>query len=256
MALKEGTEKGKENEGEIRNAELLAIVAQLQKDLAEMKKEKSTPTAMPMSSGMSPEQFKQFIEATKESNKKELDYEEGIYEEDIPTDDYDEEGVRFCAPFVGYVIVDDVRKGKRVKLPWGKKSAFFEYAATRKIQQGKYEATAPFSVYRSHSKKEIKWLREHTNYNLMFYESSTDAVNVDLLKIQKLGRIMTLLKNYELHDILKRCREYEVPISEDAARMRMQLAYKMADRELESEGIKAKQTLEATSKEALILGQE
>lgn len=253
MSLKEGTE-GTNNTSP--NDDVLKLVAQLQKELKELKEAKTAqPTTTVAPGGLSPEQFKSIMEAVKAPTK-ELDYEEGVYEEQIPVDDFDAEGVRFCAPFVGYCIVDDVRKGQRVKLPFGKKSVFFDYAATRKVQQGKYEATAPFSVYRSHSKKEIEWLRNHTYYNVMFYESSNAAVQADLLKIQKLGKFMSILKNLEFHDIIKRCNEYGVPISEDAPTMRMQLAQKIVEREMELEGVTAQQKLEAISKEAMILNQK
>ena len=255
MALTEGTEQSSNQHNP--QEDVLKLVAKLQKELQELKESKSEqPSTSVMPMGLTTEQFKSIIEAAKSNGTaKDLDYEDGIYEEQIPADDFHEEGVRFCAPFIGYCIADDVRRGQRIKLPFGKKTIFFDYAATRKVQQGKYEATAPFSVYRSHSKKEIEWLRAHTYYNVAFYESSNVAVHADLLKIQKLGRVMTLLKNLDFHDIIKRCREYGVQVSEDAPTMRMLLAQKMVDKEMELEGVTAKQKLESISKEAMILNQ-
>ncbi len=37
------------------------------------------------------------------------------------------------------------------------------------------------------------------------------------------------------HGIVQRCREYSVPISDDFKLMRIKLAYKMVDREMEAE---------------------
>lgn len=196
----------------------------------------SIPKGGAIGGGMTADDIAKLIQSAVSSNRdkeKEIDYEAGIQEEQIPVDDFDKEGVRFCSPNIGYVIVDDVRKGHRVKLPFGKKMIFFDYANTRKIQQGKYQTAQAFSVYTSHSKRITQWLREHSKYNIFFYESHQQAINADASRIQTLSKIMTVLQNYEVPDILKRCDEYGVPKGEDWRAMRLQLAYAMAQREEE-----------------------
>lgn len=189
-------------------------------------------------------------------NPKELNYEAGIYEEEIPLDDWDEKGVRFCAPYVGYLINDDRRKGQVVRLPYGKKEIFFTYAATRKVQVGKNFQLAPLSVYRSQSKKETEWLRNHSFYGFLFYESSNEAMNADASKAIRLANIMKMLQPLELHDLYRRCKDYGVAISEDGPAMRANIAVKMIEKEIEGEKQASMDTLAETYKSAKLLGRE
>jgi hypothetical protein len=198
---------------------------------------------------MSPEQFALFLRAAKE---KETEFEDGLVEEEIPIEDFDETGVIFYSPCAGRVICDDVRKGRRVKLPHNKKLIFFEYEATRKIIQGKHQFVAPFSKYKSHSKKEIEWLRNHTGYRIQFYESSTEAANADMLLMRKLSAMAVQLANYDLPSIIKMCKDYNVTPSDDPQVMRHYLAIAMAKKEMESEGIKSQSILEENMKEKLL----
>lgn len=246
-------ESGEEGKNPITNKSeeaLLKIITELKAKVDKLESNQSSlaPNYNSMN-GMSPEQFSQFLKAAKD---KEEDFDEGLDESEIPTDDFIDEGVVFYSPCVGRFIVDDKRMGRRVRLPYNKKYIFFEYEATRRIQQGKYETIAPFSKYTSHSKKEVEWLRTHTGYRILFYESSTEAANADILMMKKLTRIMTTLVNYDLPDIIKRCKEYNVSPSDDPQVMRHYLAIAMAKKEMESEGLQSKMILEENKKENLL----
>jgi hypothetical protein len=251
----ENTEKGNQNEKEQQNAgndQVMNLVKQLQQEIAALKST-NQPISAP-TNGLGIDDITKIIQASVNTRDRDLNYEAGIKEEDIPVDDFIEPGVRFCAPFVGYVIVDDRRKGHRVLLPYNKPSIFFEYGATRRIQQGKYEAVAPYSVYTSKSKKEIQWLRDHSHYNIFFYESSTAAVGADVIRMQKTARVMTVLQHYTLHDLIKRCREYNVAPSEDPASMRSQLVQVMVDVEIKSEQSATERILSETHKHMILAG--
>jgi len=225
--------------------DLFKVIAELQNQVKSLQGNSIPQPAV--TPGLSAEQFAQILKAVKE--KGDVDFDEGLEEQEIPIEDFDEVGVVFYTPCVGRILVDDKRKGRRVKLPYNKKFIFFEYEATRRMQQGKYEAIAPFSKYRSHSKKEIEWLRNHTDYRITFYESSTEAANADILMMKKLTRIMTTLVNYTLPDIIKRCKEYNVMPSDDPQIMRHHLAIAMAKKELESEGVVTEVIVKSNQKE-------
>lgn len=246
MALTEGTENTEQNKN-LTDAELRNMVTNLSKQVEDLKAQKVN--AGPV---FNADDIAKLIKASKESDK-EIDYAGGIQEEQIPVEDWDEKGVRFCAPFVGYCIVDDVRKGQRVRLPYNKEKIFFDYGATRRMSQGKYEGVAVYSAYTSHSKKEIAWLRNHRYYNIYFYESTTQAMNTDAMKAQRIGRIMSVLSNYEMDALLKRCKEYDVPMGEDAAIMRSHLAMKMMEREIAEEIESTKKQLSDAYKAQLLL---
>lgn len=198
-------------------------------------------------------------EAISSINKKqaEINYEDGVAEEQIPEDDFLKEGVRFCAPFVGYVIVDDKRKGLIVKLPYNKKSIVFDYGATRKTQTGKYNNTHSYSVYVSKSKKEIEWLRNHSLYNITFYETSTEAVQNDAIRSMRLANIMSYIKEYELPDLMSVAKDYGVAISEDSAVLRSKLAFAIFEKEVAAENEQTRKILEENHvKEVLSLGKK
>lgn len=256
MTLKSGDLKNDENtsgEEKISTNDantLKELVLSLQKELKEVKQ-----TQMLTQSGIDPTTMaKLMAEFSVHSEKtKDLDYSEGINAADIPEDDYDEEGVTFCAPFSGYAITDDRRKGHVIRLPYNKKFIFFTYEGERVFQQGKYAQKLVFSTYRSQSKAEIKWIRESTFFNTMYYESTKGMQNFDVQRAQKLARIMTMLTNFELPSIISRCKEYNVPVGTDISVMRSMLAMEMAKRELESEQNSTQRRLAELEKEKDLL---
>lgn len=258
MTLKSGDLNNNENSGEKKisttDADTLKdLVFSLQKELKEIKQ-----TQAVTQSGIDPVMMAKIIAEFSVHSKKteDLDYSEGISSADIPVDDYDEEGITFCAPFSGYAISDDRRKGHVIRLPYNKKFIFFNYEGERIFQQGKHAQKLVFSVYRSQSKEEIKWLREHTFFNTMFYESTKGMANFDVQRAQKLARIMTMLTNFELPSIISRCKEYNVPINQDIAVMRSMLAMEMSKRELESEQSHTQRRLAEIEKEKKLLMSE
>lgn len=247
MALEEGTE-GQEKKN-IPNEELYALVTKLSKEVESLREEKKA--AIMNGPIMSAEDIAKIITATK--GEKDIDYQSGIREEEIPEEDYDEKGVRFCAPYVGYVLCDDKRKGHLVKLPYGKPFVFFEYGATRRVQQGKYEHLSVFSAYVSHSKKEIEWIRSHRHFGIHFYESSTQAMQTDAAKALRLGKIVRALESSDLSSIIKRCKEYGLEISEDPAITRSHLALRMMEKEVADDNAAAQKAAADMYKTKMLL---
>lgn len=257
MALESGEQSNSKSEKDSQKKEAVSevqlltdLVKQLQSQVKKLESEKLSPQ-----SGIKPEDLvKIMAQYSVESQRvKDKDYRNGIQEEDIPEDDYDERGVTFCAPFLGYVITDDRRKGHRVLLPYNKEAVFFQYQGTRRFQNGKEESLSVFSTYTSQSKKEQEWLRNHTFFNTMFYESTEGAKSFDVIKAQKLSRIMTMISHLELPQLIARCKEYGIPINKDKDIMRPMLAMEMADRELKSEQTATHKRLMEIEKEKELL---
>jgi len=238
----------------VTNEEVLAQLAAVQAQLKEY--QKAAPAAQ--TGGLTPDDIAKIAaivaQTQKVINPKDIDFEAGIDEQDVPVEDYDPIGVRFCCPLVGYLIVDDMRKGHRVKLPYNKKEVFFTYAATRRTRTGKYEQLAPLSVFRSNSHKLTEWLRSHTLYGIMFYETSNEAINADATKAIRLASIMKSLQQLELHDLFRRCKEYGLEMSEDASVMRGNIAFAMIQREIDGEAEQARASLAETFKSSQLLG--
>ena len=253
MALEEGTEQetGKNQSLDKGGNDLLL---QLQKQVVELQNQLSErPAEIPATfNGMNKEQFQMFMDVMTETKRKELDWELGVDEEQVPKEDWVEGGVNFCVPSTGYALSCDRRKGQIVRLPYNKKVIFFEHQGTRKIEQGKFSSVAPIAVYTSESKKEIQWIREHSMYGILIYENSKDVMTADMHKIQKLSRIIGVLKNYDYLDLLKRAKEHNLQPSDDANELRFRIAHCMAEKELESEGIKTAAMLNISEKEKLL----
>jgi hypothetical protein len=252
MTLTKGDVPGeKEQKNNIANDELLSTIAKLQNDLKELKE-----SGKVQQGPMNIDDIIKLAQALKGDNKT-LDYESGIQQEEIPMDDFDPLGTTFCAPSAGYVITDDRRNGHIVKLPYNKNNIFFEYQGTRKQHQGKYQITASFCAYTSHSKKETEWLRKHSMYNILFYENSNAAASMDINKAQKLSRVMNSLRDFELPSLVKRAKEYNIPVSDDIYSMRVNIALKMVEKEIEDERSITAGRVETTLKEhKLFQGQQ
>jgi len=252
MALTEGTEK---NENPSNVTKLEELVRTLQKQVMDMQQNNGNQPQIPQGTnvgGLSTEQFQVFMDAVTNVKKKDLDFEEGVDESMIPVDDFVEDGVQFFVPATGYVMSCDRRKGKIVKLPWNKKTIFFEHEGTRKRGQGKFQELSTISKYTSNSKKEIEWIREHSMYGVLIYENTNNAMNADMLKIQKLSRVIGTLRAVDHVNLLKMCKSYNVPQSNDANVMRYQIAHEMVNKELEAEGIRTSTMLQTSAKEALL----
>lgn len=208
------------------------------------------------SGGLSAEDIAVIIASVVSQTRNESNNPNQNREEQPSPDDWNEKGVRFCAPYVGYIISDKIEKGQIVNLPYNKRHIFFTYAATRKVQTGKHFQLSPLSVYRSQSKKEIEWLRTHPLFGYMFYESSNEAMNTTASKAIRLANIMKMLQPLELHDLYRRCKEYDVLISEDGPAMRANIAVKMMEKEEQGEAETSKRMLDETYKSSLLLGRE
>jgi len=241
---------GPEKNEKVEEQNLFAEMKRLKEELEELKKRELAQEKLP--AGITGEQLQKILEVVT-INQKDIDYSQGVQEEAIPVEDYVKEGVAFFAPFSGYVISGDIRKGVPVKLPFNKKSIFFEWATSRRIQQGKYDGISHISMYRSHSKKEIEWLREHSFYGSYFYETSKSMANLDAQKASRVAEIMSYLKSMDLNDLYKRADEYGIQKSEDVASLRGNIAMKMWEAE-DKQNIEAARTkIAMVDKETLLL---
>lgn len=251
--MKTGEEESKKNENSSSTdvKALTEMVLKLQKELNEVKIANTQ-----VSSSVPMDMVKMLAEFNAASEKaKNLDYRGGIRAEDIPMDDHMDEVITFCAPFTGYAIADDKRKGHLILLPYNMDCIFFEFQGTRRQQEGKHIQLLSFSTYKTQSKKVAQWLREHTFFNTMFYESTKGAASFDVQRAMKLSRIMSFVSNFEMPQIINRCKDYQIPIGEDLDVMRSMLAMKMADAELNSEQTSTQRRLVELEKEKELLQQ-
>ncbi len=187
--------------------------------------------------------------------KKEKDYQNGIRAEEIPADDYLEEPVVFTVPAAGYLISGDMRQGFQVKLPFGKPFIFFEFHANKRFWSGgsKEEQIMPFAKYVSHSKAEVKFLKEHSLFNVEFYESFTLVKDNDMQRLKKMSKIMNGVRAMDPPNLIKACKAHGVQITSDYEIMRSQVTQRMVEKEIASERISAKSEADRVFKEQELL---
>lgn len=260
MSLESGEETGKDNQKKPEQNEtdnLKKLIEEQSKMMAAMSEkmlllEKSHGVK---GQGLTAEDVVLIVKTLSEANKKdkEIDYEAGILEEEIDKDDYDEKGVRFTCPAGGYVLSDDIRKGQRVVLPYRKKTILFEHASTRRTGSGRYSVAVPISAYTSHSLKEIQWIRDHSLFGIVFYETTNDAANADAIRATKLARIMGHIRNYEHIELIRACKQHDITPDEDAAITRSKLALKIIHIEEELEKTSSATRLAETNKHQMLV---
>lgn len=228
MTLNKGVEKEEGKEKLYTQAEVDARINELiEKRLGK----DASPAAIP--SGISAEQINSIITTVAKALKKEedIDYQAGIREEQIPVDDYNEVGVQFCHPSCGWIITDDERKGLRVLIPYNKPTIQFMYNSELRHGYGKFETLTALATYVSHSNKEIEWLRNHSLYNVCFFENTNIASQQDVKKIHRLTEIMRTVSSLDLPTLFRYCTENGVEKSNDIPSMRQKVAFAIMDRE-------------------------
>lgn len=184
-----------------------------------------------------------------QSQANELDYQSGIREDQIPEDDYlvdPKDWVTFCVPKAGYVLTDDKRKGHVVKLPFNRDAIFFEYITTNRTQNGKHTVTTPLSTYVCKSKAERDWIRNHSYYQSLIFESTTDAASVDSVKAMRTASIMNILRTKDTPSIISQARSLEIQFNGDVEATRMHIAQKMVEIEMDQKMKQIQDRLGAT----------
>ena len=73
-------------------------------------------------------------------------------------------------------------------------------------------------------------------FNIQFFASAhATMLGEEHIKLQKLNKIMQVLKNYELPDLWKAAKENNLDVIEDNIVLRNNLAHKMLQKEMELE---------------------
>jgi len=157
-----------------------------------------------------------------------------VEEKDIDPKDYLEHGTTFFVHKVGYVIVDDMRNGLPVRVPFGK-PIIFQYQSTEKRQVGKHIELHNLATYTSFSQKEVDWLRKDTKFGLIFFDNIRTALNVNARLAEKLAKSINAVNNMEYNRVIQSCQGNDLPVTANVDEMRSQLAHFLAQAELEAE---------------------
>ena len=253
MALKEGPEKNEDSKkNQPVKSDLEKVVESLKAELEAIKKNQSQPA---VNVGMTGEQFQELLKETlKVAAQKHTDpeWDEAINMDQIDPDDFLQTPVKFAAPFVFWPIVEDIKQGHRIKLPHNKQKIEFKHTGMVPVKDGKTMRQNNISHYFSHSKKEVEWLRNHWLYNVSFYESDKEAMGADGIRMIKTANILQGLQNMDTIKILNMAREYGIKLNEDANVTRVELAKKMAEKQLSVEEGYTKRLVAEVTNETLV----
>ncbi len=214
----------------ISNIDML-VKMQAQIDELTAKKE-----SQPAGTNETVEAIKTLVAELKEKPDSEKYGDENTYTrpEDIDPNDRLEVGIAFFSHQVAYIIVDDKRDGHNVRTPFGK-AIKFAYQSTKAVKHGNETKLHNVSVYTSFSKKEVAWLESHKFFGTIFFSNHGDALSTDAKKAGKLARIIIVLQRYDVNKIIKIAKGLGIAASQDINALRIAIANKQAEDEMEAE---------------------
>lgn len=155
-------------------------------------------------------------------------------EADIDPDDHMDEAVLFFAPSVGYVIVDDVRRGMR-SMPPLRQPIIFKYEATKRTHNGKHEEVFNYSVFRCESKATKKWMEEHSGYGIAFYNNAQSVFGEEAKKNARMTTIMQQVRRYSSDQLLRIAKDNGLNIVPDPDEMKSIVGEFFVKREMRKE---------------------
>lgn len=188
-----------------------------------------------------------------------VNYETGIDESKIPLDDIitnPADMVTFFVPSAGYIIVDDLRHGIPVKLPFGKKFIAFTHLNTGRAEKGKHTVLTPIASYVSRSKKEIEWLRKHTFYGSFIFEKTEGLTNNTAVRALRLSNVFNAIKLKEFPDIIKEAKDMGIPPTNSHDEMALRIATAIVDREEKEGEVSSAMRAKANFEDAMSIGRE
>lgn len=157
----------------------------------------------------------------------------------------------FVSHRVGYVIADDKRHGKNIRAPFN--LIEFKYNNTKRVTNGKETELFHISTYICKSKRENKWLREHSAFGTMFFDKISGALNVNAKKAARLMKVMTGLRNYGQAELVMLARQNGIELVDDLNIMRASIATVMVENQLKQEEKATEMVLRETKIESELL---
>jgi len=144
-----------------------------------------------------------------------------------------EDEVTFICHKMMYVIVDDKRGGKNIRAPFDK--IIFDYDSTKQVKDGKETNLLNLSKYTCRSKKELEWLREHSLFNIMFFDTVSGAMNADIERASLLVKHMTTLQGRGQQELIQMAKGMAgVEFRGDLNTLRAEIAHYHVERIMEA----------------------
>jgi len=160
-----------------------------------------------------------------------------------------DEQVSFVSYMTYNVITSDKRNGVQVPAPINKIQ--FIYDSTKRIQNGKDTEMVHMSVYTCRSRKELKWLREHTLFNVDFFDHIKGALADEAKMARKISNIMMTLRTMNVHQLIAMADSNELKNYRglDIDDLRVTIASQMAEKQKKAEEVNQTRLLNETALE-------
>jgi hypothetical protein len=154
--------------------------------------------------------------------------EEGAaYISELQDDWLDNPAVFFAYSF-DFSIHGDKKRGVETKPPHG--MIKFKPIVRSKRPGRKSETVISVSSVKVHSKAVADYLRNHSQFQIMFFESMEKVLNIDTDWAQRLIEANTAINNMSDQQVIARCRQYGITIGSDIKHMRKSLVEHEAER--------------------------
>jgi len=237
--FKEGQELPKtgvtENKGSLDEA-TLEVIKRLEAKISDLESKVSVPNGVSAPETSDTKLLRELVSQIKGGGNDGYDFKErylASYEIDQDDQLPREKWVTFVCHKVGYVIVDDKVNGVPVRVPYG--AIKFEYDSTRRIQNGKEVDVVNLSRYTCRSKKELEFLRNHSNYRLVFFENMRGTSNIDANKSMKLLSVFNSFRTMGIHDLIPYANEYGIDTTMDIQHLRASITEAYVDKQIQRE---------------------
>lgn len=136
-------------------------------------------------------------------------------------DDWLEQPVVFFAYSFNFSIHGDKKRGELTKPPHG--AVKFKPLIRTKRKKGKQTEVVSVSSVKVQSRAEVEYLRNHSQYNIAFYENMESALNVDSMWAQKMVEAQQSISRLSDMQMIQRAKAEGIAITDKPEAMRRQL---------------------------------
>lgn len=169
--------------------------------------------------------------------------------------DWDEIGVSFFYYGLMTVLASDRRKNQEVLPPRG--MIVFEHLAGISRESGKDTNILYVAGYTSHSKEEIKWIREHTWYvnGLIGERLNTNTTKKQVMRAQRAAQYLGSINSYSPSRVMQECKNNKIDMSgieTDLQACKAALVEYFVDKEIAAEIQRSERIVSEQSKEVFM----
>ena len=152
-------------------------------------------------------------------------------------DDFLDIPVTFFAYSLSFALYGDKRRGKVENTPSGEAIKFEPYYRYNVKNAGK-RGNETVSICRAtvQSLQTVKWLRDHSQFGIKFFENIKSAIDQDVFLAEKMVQVSNMISNLSDMKVIDRAKSEGINITDpDISNIRQQLIKKIATKQIDQE---------------------